>query len=441
MQLYKALFFIIASAQLTIPSQVLNNSPYTRYGLGEFIQPSTATFAGMSGTGVALSNVRHINFSNPATYSYLRKYNPIFDVSLMGKFSQLKSNTSTSNTTIGLRDFGLLLPVTKRGGIALALTPFSNTGYQINTYETLNEDSITYSYNGSGSINRLLIGGGYQVFNRGDSTTVSLGLNASFLFGTLQRDRDIIFENASYYNTKITNKTIVRGFTMDAGIHVAEKINKNWNVQFGATLNLGRKITAFQDFYAYNYVLDGFGVTEIEKDTTAYYEDNQGSIQLPAGITMGVALNYKKHWLFTAQYSLMNWHDYKETFNETEVVPDELVQSTRFSYGMEYVPTTVTENKNTSVFKLATYRMGLHYENTPYYLNNTHLKDYGISFGISLPLVSSGSTSTMNLGVELGKMGTTSNGLIEDNYLKFNVGFSLSPNARFDRWFKKRLYN
>jgi hypothetical protein len=47
----------------------------------------------------------------------------------------------------------------------------------------------------------------------------------------------------------------------------------------------------------------------------------------------------------------------------------------------------------------------------------------------------------MSLGFELGKMGTTDNGLIEDNYFNFNLGFSLSPNARFDRWFKKRLYD
>ncbi len=30
---------------------------------------------------------------------------------------------------------------------------------------------------------------------------------------------------------------------------------------------------------------------------------------------------------------------------------------------------------------------------------------------------------------------------IEENYFKFSVGFSLGPDTRYDRWFRKRKYD
>jgi len=52
-----------------------------------------------------------------------------------------------------------------------------------------------------------------------------------------------------------------------------------------------------------------------------------------------------------------------------------------------------------------------------------------MNFGLGLPV----GNSSINLGFEFGKKGTTSNGLIEENYFNLSVGLSLS-----DIWFKKR---
>jgi hypothetical protein len=64
-----------------------------------------------------------------------------------------------------------------------------------------------------------------------------------------------------------------------------------------------------------------------------------------------------------------------------------------------------------------------------------------MTFGVSVPLLSSRSLSRLNLAFELGKLGTTNNGLIEDNYFKCLIGFSLAPDAKYDRWFRKRKYD
>ena len=72
---------------------------------------------------------------------------------------------------------------------------------------------------------------------------------------------------------------------------------------------------------------------------------------------------------------------------------------------------------------------GFRYENTGLVINNTSINDYGMNFGLGLPV----GLSRINLGVEFGKKGTTSNNLIEENYFNLSVGLSLN-----DIWFKKR---
>ncbi len=426
----------------SVNAQSLNSSPYTRYGLGDQVKLTSTPYTGMGGASIAMSSFRYINFSNPATYGTVIRYNPIFDAGFMGKTSVLKTDASSySATTVALRNFSLLMPISKRTGFVIGLMPYSNTGYDISNSDPNDGDTITYNFNGNGSVNRLLLGLGQQIINRGDSVRFSLGVNASYLFGTLEKSRSVDFQDISYYNSKVLSKSIVRGFSFDFGMHYYEKISDKLAYQLGATVKLGNAVKGYQDFYAYNYKYSADGVTESIRDTVDFSEDVEGIFNLPKGVGFGGAVILNNKLTLSAQYEFQNWQNYSETFDSIEYSPSELTQSYTFSYGIEYIPFVESSAKNSSALKLGTYRVGFHHGSTPYYLSDTHLKQYGISFGISMPLISSNSTSTMSLGFELGKMGTTDNGLIEDNYFNFNIGFSLSPNARFDRWFKKRLYD
>lgn len=419
-----------------------NSSPYTRFGLGEQVNFISTPYIGLGGASIAIADFKHINFSNPATYSNTKRYSPVFDAGIMGKSSWLKSESGNySQTTVSLRDFSLLLPISPKTGIAFGLMPFSTTGYNISKYELLNDDTVTQNYSGMGSVNRLFFGIGQQIINKGDSVRLSVGVNASFLFGTLQRDRRTIFDDISYYNSHIENKLIVRGFTMDYGIHYYEKINKKYSFQLGLTANVGNNITAYQDFFAYTYKTVQSTQSEVIKDTTSYYQDKKGFVYLPKSIGIGGALSVNKKLTLSAQYNIADGYKYYESFDSVETTYSELAQMRKFSFGVRFIPYTQENIQNLSALKLSSYQFGFHYGYSPYKSSEIHLKEYGIAFGISMPLLSSGSTSSMSLGIELGKLGTTQNGLIEDNYLKFNIGLSLSPNSRFDKWFWKRLYD
>jgi hypothetical protein len=80
------------------------------------------------------------------------------------------------------------------------------------------------------------------------------------------------------------------------------------------------------------------------------------------------------------------------------------------------------------------YRAGLHYEKTGLNINNESINEFGISFGLGLPVGSF--FSNANLGFEIGKRGTTNSNLIQENFVNFQLSLSLN-----DRWFRKRKYD
>ena len=91
-------------------------------------------------------------------------------------------------------------------------------------------------------------------------------------------------------------------------------------------------------------------------------------------------------------------------------------------------------NSFTSYFKRVVYRAGLHFEKTGLIINNESIKEFGISFGLGLPV--GDVFSNANLGFEIGKRGTTNSNLIQENFINFQLSLSLN-----DRWFQKRKYD
>ena len=85
-------------------------------------------------------------------------------------------------------------------------------------------------------------------------------------------------------------------------------------------------------------------------------------------------------------------------------------------------------------WKRIVYRAGLRYSDVGLNINNQNINEFGINFGVGLPL--GGTFSNANIGFEFGERGTTTADLIKEKY--FNIHLSLSLNSR---WFQKRKYN
>ena len=81
-------------------------------------------------------------------------------------------------------------------------------------------------------------------------------------------------------------------------------------------------------------------------------------------------------------------------------------------------------------------RLGIRYFDSYLALNGNKINNLGISFGSSIPLRQNSLTfSYLNVGVEIGQMGTTANGLLRQDYIKLFLGLTIKNN-----WFSKLKY-
>jgi hypothetical protein len=105
---------------------------------------------------------------------------------------------------------------------------------------------------------------------------------------------------------------------------------------------------------------------------------------------------------------------------------DSLSNRTKIALGAEYIPNP-RGNKYTDRIR---YRVGLNLSDPYYKVNGNNLnKNFGISFGIGLPLRTS--STMVNAAIEYGKVGEKS--LFREDY------FKLTFNATFnENWFFKR---
>ena len=63
----------------------------------------------------------------------------------------------------------------------------------------------------------------------------------------------------------------------------------------------------------------------------------------------------------------------------------------------------------------------------------TSINDYGISFGLGLPI---GRYSKIDTSFEYGQLGSTDNGLTKESYFNFRLALAFG-----DKWFTRRQIN
>jgi len=206
---------------------------------------------------------------------------------------------------------------------------------------------------------------------------------------------------------------------------VKRKTRSNWSLSFGLAGVPGTSIQAKRSKLAERYDLytqfgDLFVVDTVENSSQT------GTLELPAGAGLGVTLKQGSRWLIGADYSMQNWKKYSG-FD----AGDSLGNSWKLSAGAQFTP---NDRSIKSYFSNVQYRLGFHYEQTYLQLRNNQLKEYGISAGLGMPVRRSG--AMLHFAVEAGKRGTVDSNLIQENFLRISIGFTLN-----DLWFIKRNYD
>jgi hypothetical protein len=393
-------------------------SPYSRYGIGDIYPSGFTRQFGMGGLGTALSDPNYINVSNPA--SYIADSMVVFDFGGRGEIRKLeRTGGSVNYSSASLSHFALAFPVIRgKASMALGLLPYSSVGYDISVEEenTTVGQTVRYLYEGEGGFNRFFVGTGFKVL-----PGLHAGVNASYLFGTIDQIKSVEFPfGTNYFNSRYVNAVAINGFAFNAGLLYEKQLNNGLDFKAGVTSSLSSNVNAINSKYYFNYTYSAFSGGNVVKDSVFNETETEGKIRLPSNYSGGVSLGKRGVWLAGADFSWSNWENY-ENFDSK----DTLQNSYTIHVGGE------------RTFEKFIFRLGARYGNSYLNIRNSQLNDYGITFGIGVKkLFAKRPPSIINLGVELGQRGTTENNLIKEQYIRFQIGFSLT-----DIWFIKPKYD
>jgi len=412
--IFRILAFVLIG--LSLSAQNESNSPYSRFGLGDLQSFSTATHSAMGGVGIASYDPLSINVSNPASYSSV--FAQRFTMQTGGIHTTKLLQTSTQNQVVNSTNFNYLMfsfPLSKFWGTSVGLLPYSEKSYSFSDVST--DPSADLLFDGNGGLTRIYFGNSINV-----NKNLSIGANLNYLFGNLNSSRKVFFNDVSVFNTKINEDININGFYFDFGLMYKAKLGK-WNSVLGFTMDNGSEISAEK-----TSLIETFrsgGEFELIEDTISFDQQLGGSLVLPTSMGFGLALS-NEQWKIMANYKSDNWEEYN-LFGTN----DDLENSSRLALGFEFVPDKKSINR---YYKMIRYRLGMYSSKTYLNLENQQLDEKAITLGFGLPLKRSG--SLVNLSAEVGQMGTTDNGLIQESFARFKIGFIFS-----DIWFIKRKYD
>ena len=398
-------------------AQGLGNSPYSTFGIGDTYTQGYASSAGMADVGVSTSNGFSVNGINPALL--VRNRVTFFEVGLVGV-----SRTLNQTNYEKLRSFGaninnlvFAFPASSKWTLTIGLRPLSTVEYKSTLYRKI-PNSIyegKYSYNGSGGLNRVVFGNGFQV-----GKSLNLGVEASYVFGNIRRSSEtqLLIGDSQDHLVARNDRTSVGSLAFKWGAAYRLVLKKDQYLNFGAVADFKTNLSAKQTSTFEITNLSGLLVAN--PDTI---RDKAGSLTLPAHYRVG--LSYEK-WLklvVSLEYDYQAWSQ----FRNIDQLTQSMTNTSGWHLGVDYIPRI----NSTKYFQLVSYRFGVNYRNTPYLFNGQNPKDLSASIGFTLPIGKSFGNS-MNLGITGGRRGVIDNGAVQETYVRFNVGFSLS-----DRWFVK----
>jgi hypothetical protein len=417
-------FLLLLLASESSWAQARISSPYSRYGVGDLWQNhNSVVLAGMGNVGLAISSDNFLNVKNPASYVGFDSTSFLFDISGLGMYNTLKTteiSQPADYASLGYILFGT--PVTKRWRASFGLIPFSNVGYFVFNEESKdNIGKIRYIYEGQGALNQLHLGNAVKI-----TDNLSVGLNSSYVWGVIDRRRSVTFpDSLAMLSTSIDNIDHISDFMFDVGVQYFRPLKNEMVLGLGLVYKPGVRLNAERTYVAQNYFTSSNNDITLPRDTVAYEGSVKGTLDFPQGVGGGVSLSKANQFTLGFDVNWRNWEQYK-SFDRS----DSLQNSLSFNLGAEYIP---KHNSITSYWQKVNYRLGFRYENTYLEINNTPIKEFGISFGLGLPFRRS--KSMLNFAFEWGNRGTVKNSLVQENFFKFTFGLSI-----YEKWFVKHRY-
>ncbi len=439
------LFLILLTTVGTVISQQNDNSPYSRFGLGDISDNNFNHSRQMAGLGASYIDGYHINIVNPASYSFLQA--TAFDVGIFAKRTWIEDSKNTTKIWSGNLDyislaFPLRNPINEvydgvqkkyKLGMAITLMPNSTVGYNISSLDSLSGVGVfNRSYVGTGGTYKLLWGNSikYKDF--------SFGVNAGYLFGKIKYERNAVYQSSEYaYNTVLSNNYNINGFLWNAGLMYTKVLNAS-QIKENRTLpskriSIGLHANSATGFNTSSNIEDRLvqqiSPSIINIDTINSVIDSVGHGRLPAEIGIGMTFYSGEKSAIGFNYSTSLWSQY---FNDASGdVKGSLNNSSKISVGGFFRPNYKSFD---NFFERVYYRYGVYYNTDPRVVAGEQINSYGVTVGFGMPFVFQRKISHVNLGLNLGVRGQ--NTPISERFVKISMGVTFND----DEWFLKKKY-
>ncbi len=411
-------FIVIVAVFTTVfaTAQENTSSPYSYYGIGLNKFKGTVENRMMGGISTFSDSI-HLNLENPAGYGRLKR--TTYTVGGSHDRTEISSATETDIAKITSLDYlAIGIPV-GRVGFGLGLIPQTSVGYRILDIQ----DEVSSRLEGRGGMNRVYFAAGYE-FNE----NFSIGAEARYNFGNFQNRRTLLRENIQLGSRDISRSDL-SGFSFNFGLDYQKMISEKLRLHASATYSPATEIASdnYREVATIAFTQSGeFPVDSRVLDVA------DTDYSLAERYSLGAGIGRPRKWFLGGEYVNSGQSAYLNNINNVEnnaVYKD----ASQYRVGGYFIP---QYNSFTSYLSRVVYRAGFRYEETGLNLNNTDISEFGISFGLGLPV--GPGFSNINLGFEYGQRGTTDAGLVNEDIFKISVGLSLTE-AR--KWFEKRKFN
>ena len=368
-------------------AQESTSSPYSFYGLGSLKFKGTVENRSMGGISVYSDSI-HINLRNPASYTgtnlalYNNEARPV-KFALGTSFSSTTIETSTasdsySNSAVDY--LAVALPLNKFG-LGFGVLPYSSVGYNLQSRNENND--LQYRYRGEGGINRAFVGLGYQV-----SKDLKIGVETQYNFGNISNTSIAFgyndFGELLQFQSREVNRSDLGGFSFNFGTIFNKKINNSIELMVAASYSPEASIASKNQSEFSTIVIDSdqtefivdSSIVDLESDDLA-----ETSLILPSKTNFGIGIGKPRKWFVGVDYTFLEASRFSNRFVEIDNTTFEDASS--LSIGGFFIP---KYDSFGNYWKRIVYRTGLRLEQTGLVVNNESIEEFGISFGVGIPV-------------------------------------------------------
>lgn len=435
----KLCLVFLAFLALNIEAQEGTTSPYSFYGIGSLKLKGTVENRSMGGLSIYTDSI-HVNLRNPASFAgnNMKVYNEesrVVKFTVGGQYSSTNLKTSSASDKAKATTFDYLALSVPMGkfGLGFGLLPYTSVGYKLESNQIVNSEEVLGSrFRGEGGVNKVFLALAYQI-----NKDMSVGVDASYNFGKITNsviefsyDDDA---NLLAYQSRETNESELSGLNFNLGLSYKPMLSDKLQLTSALTYSPKSDITSRNERVFSTIIISSLGqevvVNDLDADLASQGLDKT-ELTLPSKTAIGVGIGEPRKWFVGAEYTLLKASKFSNRL--FDVNPNSSFEdASTVSIGGFYIPKYNSFNR---YWKRVTYRAGVRYENSGLKINNESINEFGISFGVGLPV--GRMFSNANLGFEFGQRGTTSQNLVQENFFNFQLSLSLN-----DRWFVKRKYN